>query len=168
MPSLSSQVQVQVQEENYNEILLKDLTTKYLSDYAFIQWCKLYISLSPNTLKNIIDTIGDIILDNNRIEVVDIPNMVLLVITNIQKEANRYDIVSIDHIIGLTKIIMYTIIDYDLFVISPILQNNIVIEAMINSCLELVKIDIQQKQQVSTNQKSDFWNWLSNLFCFWK
>ena len=153
-----------------NQILLKDLTTKYLSDYAFIEWCKLYISLSPNTIQNVLDTLGDIILDNNRMEVVDIPNMILLIVTMVQKEANRYDIVSIDHIIGFTKIIIYTIIDYELFVISPILQNNIVIEAMVNSCLELVKIDLSMKSVVVVveNKKSDFWDWLSNLFCFWK
>lgn len=151
-----------------NQILLKDLTTKYLSDYAFIEWCKLYISLSPNTIQNVLDTLGDIILDNNRMEVVDIPNMILLIVTMVQKEANRYDIVSIDHIIGFTKIIIYTIIDYELFVISPILQNNIVIEAMVNSCLELVKIDLSMKSVVVENKKSDFWDWLSNLFCFWK
>lgn len=153
-----------------NQILLKDLTTKYLSDYAFIEWCKLYISLSPNTIQNVLDTLGDIILDNNRMEVVDIPNMILLIVTMLQKEANRYDIVSIDHIIGFTKIIIYTIINYELFVISPILQNNIVIEAMVNSCLELVKIDLSMKSVVVVveNKKSDFWDWLSNLFCFWK
>lgn len=151
-----------------NHILLKDLTTKYLSDHSFIEWCKLYISLSPNTIQNVLDTLGDIILDNNRMEVVDIPNMILLIVTMVQKEANRYDIVSSEHIISFTKMIMYTIIDYELFVISPILQNNIVIEAMINSCLELVKIDLSKQLVVVENKKSDFWDWLSNLFCFWK
>ena len=158
-----------------NQILLNDLTTKYISDHSFIEWCKLYISLSPNTLQNILDTTRDIIIDNNRIEVVDIPNMILLIITNVRNEAKRYDIVSSEHIISLTKIIMYTIIDYDLFTISPILHNNIVIEAMINSCLELVKMDLLQKSSsfipitpISLKRKNDFWDWLINIFCFWK
>jgi len=156
-----------------NQLLLTDLSIKYISDQSFIEWCKLYIYLSPNTLQNILDTTRDIILDNNRIEVVDIPNMILLIITYLQKEAIRYDIICPEHIIGFTKMIMHTIIDYELFHISPILQNNIVIEAMINSCLELVQIDLLKKtniqpQQVTIQKKSDFWEWISNFFCFWK
>jgi hypothetical protein len=149
---------------------------KYILDKSFIEWFKLYIILSPNTLQNILDTTGDIIIDNNRMEVVDIPNMILLIISIIQKEAIRYDIVCSEHIVSLTKIIMYTIIDYELFAISPILQNNLVIEAMINSCLELVKIDLSQKSDdkkvvvvINENKKTDFWDWvITKFFCFWK
>jgi len=163
-----------------NQILLKDITNnenmKYILDKSFIEWFKLYISLSPNTLQNILDTTGDIIIDNNRMEVVDIPNVILLIISIIQKEAIRYDIVCSEHIVSLTKIIMYTIIDYELFAISPILQNNLVIEAMINSCLELVKIDLSQKSDdkkivvvINENKKTDFWDWvITKFFCFWK
>lgn len=154
-----------------NQILLTDITTKkYISDRSFIEWCKLYISFSPNTLQDILDTAGNIILDNNQVEVVDIPNMILLIITNIQKEAIRYDIVSADHIISLTKLILYTIIDYELFQISPILKNNIVMEAMINSCLELVQIDLKKTSSSSLSaEKTDFWwDWITNFFCFWK
>jgi hypothetical protein len=163
-----------------NQILLKDITNnenmKYILDKSFIEWFKLYISLSPNTLQNILDTTGDIIIDNNRMEVVDIPNMILLIISYVQKEAIRYDIVCSEHIVSLTKIIMYTIIDYELFAISPILQNNLVIEAMINSCLELVKIDLSQKSDdkkivvvINENKKTDFWDWvITKFFCFWK
>jgi hypothetical protein len=127
--------------------------------------------LSPNTLQNIIDTTRHIILDNNRVDVVDIPNMILLIVTNIQKDANRYDIVSSTHIISLSKLIMYTIIDYELFTISPILKNNIVIEAMINSCLELVQINLSTSTSFTVTvekKEDDFWDWISNFFCFWK
>jgi hypothetical protein len=165
----------------YNQILLKDITNnenmKYILDKSFIEWFKLYISLSPNTLQNILDTTGSIIIDNNRMEVVDIPNMILLIISIIQKEAIRYDIVCSEHIVSLTKIIMYTIIDYELFAISPILQNNLVIEAMINSCLELVKIDLLKSKLddkkivavINENEKTSFWDWvITKFFCFWK
>ena len=168
---LSSQCLSDVHWQNNNQILLTDISTKYVTDKPFIEWCKLYISLSPNTLQIIIDTIGDIILDNNRIEVVDIPNMILLIVTNIQKEANRYDLVCSEHIISFAKLIMYTIIDYELFIISPILQNNLVVEAMINSCLELVKIDLNQSySSISTTNKNefDFFSWIVHFFCFWK
>jgi hypothetical protein len=154
-----------------NNILLTDITIKYNTDHSFIEWCKLYISLSPNTLQNIIDTTRHIILDNNRVDVVDIPNMILLIVTNIQKDANRYDIVSSTHIISLSKLIMYTIIDYELFTISPILKNNIVIEAMINSCLELVQINLSTSTSFTVTvekKEDDFWDWISNFFCFWK
>ena len=160
-PSSSAQIN--------NRILLTDINTKYISDHSFIEWCKLYISLSPNTLQNIIDSIGDIIIDNNRVEVVDIPNMILLIISNVQKEAIRYDIVSSDHIISFTKLIIYTIIDYELFHISPILKNNIVMEAMINSCLELVQIDLKKTNTYTgVNKNTDFWDWITNFFWFWK
>jgi hypothetical protein len=158
--------------ETQNQLLLKDISMKYVFDKSFIEWCKLYISLSPNTIQNILDITGNIIIDNNRMEVVDIPNMILLIISYVQKEAIRYDIVSSEHIISITKIIMYTIIDYELFVISPVLQNNLVIEAMINSWLELVKIDLlksnNDKKIVVINKKTSFWDWLTNFFCFWK
>jgi hypothetical protein len=69
---------------------------------------------------------------------------------------------------------MYIIIDYELFVISPILQNNLVIEAMINSCLELVKIDLKFKlnntKLIENKNKNDtigFWDWLTKFFFFW-
>ena len=163
----------------FNQILLKDIIsaprTKYILDKSFIEWFKLYISLSPNTLQNIIDTTGNIIIDNNRMEVVDIPNMILLIISIIQKETIRYDIVSSEHIIKFTKIIIYTIIDYELFAISPILQNNLVIEAMVNSCLELAKIDLLKKSDdkiivvENKNTNTGFWDWvITKFFCFWK
>lgn len=163
-----------IQKNNQN--LLKDITTKYITDHSCIEWCKIYISLSPNTLQNILDTTGDIIIDNNHMEVVDIPNMILLIISIIQKEAIRYDIVSSEHIISLTKIIIYTIIDYELFAISPILQNNLVIEAMVNSCLELVKIDLLKSDDKKVNNSMEnknsttgFWDWvITKFFCFWK
>ena len=162
-----------------NQILLKDIisapSTKYILDKSFIEWFKLYISLSPNTLQNILDTTGNIIIDNNRMEVVDIPNMILLIISIIQKETIRYDIVSSEHIIKFTKIIIYTIIDYELFAISPILQNNLVIEAMVNSCLELAKIDLLRKSDdkiivvENKNTNTGFWDWvITKFFCFWK
>jgi hypothetical protein len=169
---LSSQIEEENNCQKYNKILWKDITTKYIADKSFIEWCKKYISLSPNTLQNIIDTTGDIIIDNNRMEVVDIPNMILLIISIIQKEAIRYDIVCSEHIISLTKIIMYTIIDYELFVVSPILQNNLVVEAMINSCLELAKMDLSTSTsfivEKKENEKNNFWDWITNIFCFWK
>lgn len=158
------------QNQKQNQLLLKDISTK---DKSFIEWCKLYISLSPNTLQNILDITGDIIIDSNIMEVVDIPNMILLIISYVQKEAIRYDIVCSDHIINITKIIIHTIIDYELFVISPVLQNNLVIEAMINSCLELVKIDLLKSKlddkKVVVVEKTGFWDWvITKFFCFWK
>jgi len=159
-----------IETETQNQLLLKDISTK---DKSFIEWCKLYISLSPNTLQDILDITGDIIIDSNLMEVVDIPNMILLIISYVQKEAIRYDIVCSDHIINFTKIIIHTIIDYKLFVISPILQNNLVIEAMINSCLELVKIDLLKSKlddkKINENEKTSFWDWvITKFFCFWK
>jgi hypothetical protein len=161
--------------ETQNQLLLKYTNTS-TKDKSFIEWCKLYISLSPNTIQTILDITGDIIIDNNRMEVVDIPNMILLIISYVQEEAIRYDIVSSEHIISLTKIIIYTIIDYELFAISPILQNNLVIEAMVNSCLELVKIDLLRSDDKKVNNSVEnknsttgFWNWvITKFFCFWK
>lgn len=161
--------------ETQNQLLLKYTNTS-TKDKSFIEWCKLYISLSPNTIQTILDITGDIIIDNNRMEVVDIPNMILLIISYVQEEAIRYDIVSSEHIIKITKIIIYMIIDYELFAISPILQNNLVIEAMVNSCLELAKIDLlkssnndKKVMMDNKNTKTSFWDWvITKFFCFWK
>ena len=152
-----------------NQKILSNLHTNYKTNPSLIEWCKLYISLSPNSLQNVLDTISDIIIDD-QIEVVDIPNMVLLVVSNIQMEAKRYDIVCSDHILEFTKIMINMIIDYELFSVSPILQNNIVVEAMINSCLELIQIDLKSignNNNNNINKKEEtmgFWKWIFSFF----
>jgi hypothetical protein len=146
-----------------NTKLLLEVTAKYNNNKSFIEWCKLYISLSPNTLQNILDTISDVILDNEQIEVVDIPNMVLLIVSNVLLTSKQYDIVSSEHILNFTKLIIHMIIDYELFAISPILQNNIVVEAMINACLELIMIDLNVKPAIM-REKKGFWDWIISFF----
>ena len=148
-----------------NTKLLLEVNAKYNNNKSFIEWCKLYISLSPNTLQNILDTISDVILDNEQIEVVDIPNMVLLIVSNILLTSKQYDIVSSEHILNFTKLITHMIIDYELFEVSPILQNNIVVEAMINACLELIMIDLNlPKSLVIVEKKPNFWDWIISFF----
>ena len=172
-----------------NQKLILELTTKHNTNKPLVEWCKLFISLSPNALNNILDTIRDIIIDD-QIDLVDIPNMVLLIISNVQIEAIQYDIVSSEHILCLTKIISHMIIDYELFSVSSILQNNIVVEAMINSCLELIQVDLKILKKIKTGgdilykndtecdmivgnnntkkeETSDFWKWISSFICFW-
>ena len=167
-----------------NKKIIWELTTKHNENKPLILWCQLFISLSPNTLQNILDTIRDIIIDD-QIDIVDIPNMVLLIISNIQIESIQYDIVSPEHILSLTKIITHMIIDYELFSVSPVLQNNIVVEAMINACLELIQVDLKILKKIKTGsgsgsgsgtndlnhtkkeETSDFWKWLSSFVCFW-
>ena len=148
-----------------NTKLIMELTTRYYNDRPFIEWCKIYISLSPNTLQNILDTITDIILDE-QIEVVDIPNIVLVIVTNVSLTSKKYDIVSSEHILNLTKIIIHMIIDHELFAISPILQNNIVVEAMINACLELILIDVNNTKPIIVSNKTNywFWDWIMSFF----
>ena len=148
-----------------NTKLLLEVTTKYNNNKSFIEWCKIYISLSPNTLQNILDTITDIILDE-QIEVVDIPNIVLVIVTNVSLTSKKYDIVSSEHILNLTKIIIHMIIDHELFAISPILQNNIVVEAMINACLELILIDVNNTKPIIVSNKTNywFWDWIMSFF----
>ena len=146
-----------------NTKLLLEVTAKYNNNKSFIEWCKLYISLSPNTLQNILDTISDVILDNEQIEVVDIPNMVLLIVSNVLLTSKQYDIVSSEHILNFTKLITHMIIDYELFEVSPILQNNIVVEAMINACLELIMIDLNVKPAIM-REKKGFWDWIVSFF----
>lgn len=146
-----------------NTKLLLEVTAKYNNNKSFIEWCKLYISLSPNTLQNILDTISDIILDNEQIEVVDIPNMVLLIVSNVLLTSKQYDIVSSEHILNFTKLMIHMIIDYELFEVSPILQNNIVVEAMINACLELIMIDLNVKPAIM-REKKGFWDWIISFF----
>ena len=164
--------------DDYNQKLMLELTTKHNMNKLFIEWCKLFISLSPNALQNILDTIRDIIIDD-QIDIVDIPNMVLLIISNVQIESIQYDIVSPEHILNLTKIISHMIIDYELFSVSPILQNNIVVEAMINACLELIQVDLKILKKIKTDggilskndkkkeETSDFWKWISSFICWW-
>ena len=163
--------------DNYNQKLMLELTTKHNMNKPFIEWCKLFISLSPNALQNILDTIRDIIIDD-QIDIVDIPNMVLLIISNVQIESIQYDIVSPEYILNLTKIISHMIIDYELFSVSSILQNNIVVEAMINACLELIQIDLKILKKIKTGENtesqkkkkeetSDFWKWISSFICWW-
>ena len=148
-----------------NTKLLLEVTANYNNNKSFIEWCKLYISLSPNTLQNILDTISDIILDNEQIEVVDIPNMVLLIVSNILMASKKYDIVSSEHILNFTKLIIHMIIDYELFAVSLILQNNIVVEAMINACLELILVDLNlPKTLVIVEKKPNFWDWIVSFF----
>jgi len=155
-----------------NQKLILELTTKHNTNKPLVEWCKLFISLSPNTLQNILDTIRDIIIDDE-IDLVDIPNMILLIISNVQMEAMRYDIVSSEHMVNFTKIISHMIIDYELFGTSPYLQNNIVVEAMINSCLELIQIDLKMLKkpvvvvEPKKEETSDFWKWVSSFICFW-
>lgn len=146
-----------------NTKLLLEVNAKYNNNKSFIEWCKLYISLSPNTLQNILDTISDVILDNEQIEVVDIPNMVLLIVSTVLLTSKQYDIVSSEHILNFTKLITHMIIDYELFAISPILQNNIVVEAMINACLELIMIDLNVKPAIM-REKNGFWDWIISFF----
>jgi hypothetical protein len=119
--------------------------------------------LSPTTLQNILDTITDIILDE-QIEVVDIPNIVLVIVTNVSLAAKKYDIVSSEHILNLTKIIIHMIIDHELFRVSLSLQNNIVIEAMINSCLELVVINLNNTKPIIVSNKTNLWDWIMSFF----
>ena len=151
-----------------NTKLIMEVTTKYNTNQPFIEWCKLYISLSPNTLQNILDTISDIILDDEQIEVVDIPNMVLLIVSNILMVSKKYNIVSSEHILNFTKLIIHMIIDYELFSVSLVLQNNIVVEAMINACLELILIDLNNTKPIIVSNKTNywFWDWIMSFFTY--
>jgi len=146
-----------------NTKLIMEVTTRYYNDRPFIEWCKIYISLSPTTLQNILDTITDIILDE-QIEIVDIPNIVLVIVTNVSLAAKKYDIVSSEHILNLTKIIIHMIIDHELFSVSLSLQNNIVVEAMINSCLELVLINLNNTKPIIVSNKTNLWDWIMSFF----
>lgn len=151
-----------------NKKLISELTIKYNASNSFIEWCELLISLSPNILQNILDTISDIIIDD-KIDVVDIPNIILLIVSNIQLNSKRYGIVCSEYMLDITKIIIHMIIDYELFCVSTILQNNIVVEAMINACLELILIDLNTKPNIPVIQenKTEFWDWLISVLSFW-
>jgi hypothetical protein len=161
-------IEKQKQELDLKKIIFLELTTKYNASFPLLEWCKLFFSLSPDTFQHILDTIEDIVLFG-QIEAVDIPNIVLLVITNIQNVSKKYDIVCREHMISLTKILTNIIIDYELFHVCSILKNNMVIEAMINSCIELIQIDlnsmIENKDIVlKPKPKESFWDWLYNIF----
>lgn len=149
-----------------NNLVLNELVN-YSVSKSMLEWCTQFIKVSPDAIQNIIDMLLDIVVDK-KIEVVDIPNLVLLVVGVLQSECKIHNMTNSEYILSFTKILNHMIIDFELFEVSPTLQNNDIVNAMFNSCFELLQVKLYCDIIYLVKPEKTFLEWIFDIVCFWK
>lgn len=133
-------------------------------------WIIGLIHNSPDCFVKIIDVLHDI-LSNQRIEISDIPNVVLLVATIFREAALDSEMFDTEYLLLLIQITSMCILDTDpktkIYEIDvPLDQpHDMIIDCMIHSCMELLKMDFSHEKSSSkpslSKEKCSCFNWFS-------
>ena len=121
-----------------------DRSIQYSLSIPEINAIYVILHVPTNVLVKISDILDDI-LHNHVVELSDIPNIILLLATVFRDAANECEIIDTEFLFILIKITALCILDNDpktqLFRVRiPEYEDSMVIESMINSCLELLQM----------------------------
>jgi hypothetical protein len=123
-------------------IIIKNInSTNYNINPSQIIWIKNYLNLYPTSLNDIIKNIGNII-NNNKIELYNIPKIILIIYNIYKDNIIKYDIENIDDITIFIKITIYSILESNIFIIANHEKN--ILDSVIDSSLDILKININE------------------------
>jgi hypothetical protein len=129
-------------------IIIKNINSKiYDLTPTKINWIESYLNSCPTSLNDIIKNIS-IIINNNKIEIYNIPKIILIIYNIYKDNIIKYDIENIDDITIFIKITIYSILDSNIFII-PNNERNI-IDIVIDSSLDILKINTNEINQELT------------------